>query len=155
VRIEVPNQPSLELNHLALDYTGTLSLDGVMIQGVRERLGLLSKELKIHVLTADTFGRASRELENLFLETTILNTPHEDRAKEEFVAFLGSDRVAAIGNGNNDALMLKRAALGIAVVGPEGCSVAALMNADIVVNSINDALDLLLNPLRIKAGLRR
>jgi len=36
----------------------------------------------------------------------------------------------------------------------EGCSVEALCSADILVKSILDGLDLLLNPLRLKATLR-
>jgi soluble P-type ATPase len=155
MRIEVPHKPLIELNYLVLDYTGTLSVDGIMIHGVRDRLERISQELKISVLTADTFGKAKSELAGLPLEITILNQPYEDRAKEDFVVALGSERVAAIGNGENDTLMLSRAVLGIAVIGPEGCSVAALTNADLVVRDINDALDLFLNPLRIKAGLRR
>jgi soluble P-type ATPase len=51
--------------------------------------------------------------------------------------------------------MLKEAAIGIAVVGPEGASAAALQQADVVTRSIIDALDLLLNPRRLVATLRQ
>jgi soluble P-type ATPase len=54
----------------------------------------------------------------------------------------------------NDSLMMKKAALGIIVIGEEGASVKAINNADIVVKDIHDALDLLLNKIRIKATLR-
>jgi len=36
----------------------------------------------------------------------------------------------------------------------EGCSADAIKSAHILVKSINDGLDLLLNPLRLKATLR-
>jgi soluble P-type ATPase len=39
-------------------------------------------------------------------------------------------------------------------MGPEGTSTEALRAADVVVMSINDALDLLLHPERLKATLR-
>ncbi len=59
----------------------------------------------------------------------------------------------AIGNGNNDQLILKEAALGIAVMGDEGMSVSTLESADIVVKNISHALDLFLKPKRLIATL--
>ncbi|MBV9327442.1 MAG: hypothetical protein JO020_15490 [Chloroflexi bacterium] len=51
--------------------------------------------------------------------------------------------------------MLREAALGIAIVGPEGLAAGALAAADVVVPSISDALGLLRNPKRLIATLRR
>jgi soluble P-type ATPase len=51
--------------------------------------------------------------------------------------------------------MLKEAAIGIAIIQKEGASFQALNNADIVCTSIKDALELVENPIRIKATLRR
>jgi len=59
-----------------------------------------------------------------------------------------------VGNGLNDAGLLRRAALGIAVLGPEGLSRLALLAAEVVVGSVVDALDLLLKPHRLRATLR-
>jgi len=53
-----------------------------------------------------------------------------------------------------DRLMLANAALSILVLEREGCSVKALNESDILVRGIHDALDLLLNPVRLKATLR-
>ena len=66
-----------------------------------------------------------------------------------------SREIIAIGNGANDQLMLKRAHLGIAVIGLEGASMLTLQSADLVVNKIEDALGLLIEPQRLKATLRR
>ena len=60
----------------------------------------------------------------------------------------------AIGNGSNDVLMLKEAALGIGVIGEEGCSKEILKEADFIVKNITDALSALLHPERIVATLR-
>jgi soluble P-type ATPase len=49
--------------------------------------------------------------------------------------------------------MLREAALGVAVLGPEGLAVRALAAADVVVASI-DALVLLRSPKRLIATLR-
>ncbi len=59
-----------------------------------------------------------------------------------------------MGNGRNDRLMLARAGLGIAVVGPEGAHHEALAAASVVVPDIRAGLDLLLNPKRLLATLR-
>jgi soluble P-type ATPase len=67
---------------------------------------------------------------------------------------LGAARVVAIGSGANDAAMLQQAALGIAVLGGGGLAMACLAAADIVVPSIESALDLLLYPRRLIAMLR-
>jgi len=60
-----------------------------------------------------------------------------------------------VGNGANDVAMLQAAALGIAVLGPEGMAAAAIPAADVLVGSIHDALDLLSEPRRLIATLRR
>ena len=74
-----------------------------------------------------------------------------DTAKEK----PAEGKVVAVGNGANDAAMLHKASLGIAVLGGEGLALACLTAADIVVPDIGAALDLLLQPRRILATLRR
>ena len=74
--------------------------------------------------------------------------------KLAIVQELGADSVVAIGNGSNDALVLKASAVGICVIGPEGASRAALEAADVVVPSIQAALKLLAEPRRLMATLR-
>jgi soluble P-type ATPase len=74
--------------------------------------------------------------------------------KARFVEGLGAERCVAIGNGANDAAMLAAAALGIAVVGPEGAAGSALLAADVVARSIADALDLVLDERALVATLR-
>jgi len=49
---------------------------------------------------------------------------------------------------------LQRAALGIAVLGGEGLATVCLAAADVVVPSVESALDLLLYPRRLIATLR-
>ena len=61
----------------------------------------------------------------------------------------------AIGNGSNDVAMLRDAGLGLAVLGPEGLALDALTAADLVVPDIVAALELLEDPARLVATLRR
>ena len=68
---------------------------------------------------------------------------------------IGAASVAAVGQGANDAGMLRAAAVGIAVMSPEGLAVETLHAADVVVSDILDALELLEKPIRLVATLRK
>lgn len=144
----------LRLEHLVLDYNGTLAVDGEVLPGVRRRLRALSRRLDIHVVTADTFGTARAELARLPCHPVLLSPRAQDRAKLAYTKRLGAARTVCIGNGRNDRMMLKAAALGIVVLQKEGAAASALAAADLCVRSITDALDALENPLRLIASLR-
>lgn len=154
LKIAIPGFGSLRLKHLVLDYNGTLALDGNLLPGVKKRLISLSSRLELHLLTADTFGLARSALADLPCKLLILPSRNQDRAKRAYVERLGAAEAACIGNGRNDRLMLKAAALGIAVLQKEGAAQAAISAADLVMPGIIEALDLLDNPLRIIASLR-
>jgi len=136
---------------LVLDYTGTLSLDGVLLPGVAERLVGIAAGLSITIMTADTFGRAAEQTKGLPVDFKIIRTGNE---KADAVSMMGGENVIAIGNGRNDVPMMSRAGLKIAVIGSEGVSAELIHASDIVVRDICDALDLIINPLRLKATLR-
>jgi P-type E1-E2 ATPase len=154
IELEVPGQGLLCLEHLVLDLNGTIAVDGQVLPGVAERLAKLSGRLTIHLLSADTRGRAAETARQLGLSLARVTAGNEAYRKAQLVAELGHQGAVAIGNGANDRLMLEAAVLGIAVVGREGLAVAALTAADIAASSIEDALDLLLNPQRLIATLR-
>ncbi|MEW6001432.1 MAG: HAD hydrolase family protein [Nitrospirota bacterium] len=152
--IDIPGFGSVRLNHLVSDFTGTLSVDGVLLPGVRGQLNEIAEFLKVHILTADTFGKAKEELRDVDCEIHILSGEDHDVQKEEYVKKLGADKVVVFGNGNNDRKMLRSARIGIAVSQGEGCAFDAIKAADIHVTSANVGLDLLLHPKRMKATLR-
>jgi P-type E1-E2 ATPase len=150
----IPGLGTLRLEHLVLDFNGTLAADGRVLPGVAPRLALLSRRLELHVLTADTFGTARAALGRVRCSLVVMPARRQDRAKAAYVRRLGAARTACVGNGRNDRLMLKAAALGIVVLGAEGAAAAALAAGDLVVPAIRDALDALLKPLRLVASLR-
>lgn len=154
LKIDIPGFGLVQLEHLVSDFTGTLSVDGRLLSGVRSQLNEIAKFLKVHILTADTFGKVKTELEGVNCEIHILTGEDHDVQKEEYVKKLGAENVVAFGNGNNDRRMLKAACIGIAVSQGEGCATDAIMAADIHVPSANFGLDLLLHPKRCKATLR-
>jgi P-type E1-E2 ATPase len=151
LRVDIPGRAALELEFLLLDVNGTLTDRGALVDGVTTRLSDLRGSLDVQLLSADTFGTLAPVARELGVEA---RTVVDGEDKLRTVEALGAGRCVAVGNGANDAAMLARAALGIAVVGPEGASAAALAAADVVCRSIVEALDLLLDPRLVRATLR-
>lgn len=179
ISLTMPGRAPVHLEHLALDYNGTLARHGKLLPGVAERLSKLSTLLAVHVITADTFGSARGELERELpaelaggavlldrlrpMAAPASRTPtggparadDEAQCKLALLAALGPERCCAMGNGANDGLMLGAAALSICIMGGEGCAVETLNRAMICVADIRHALDLLLYPGSCIATLRR
>lgn len=151
MHIEIPGRAALTLEHAVFDLNGTLSLDGGLLPDVRERARALSKQLSCLLLTADTFGTGeavARELGFGFHRVV------DGAEKVTVIRSLGVQGTVAVGNGQNDAAMLREAILGIVVLGPEGTAASALKAAAVVVPDIGVAFDLLLHPTRLVATLR-
>ena len=155
IEFDVPGLSAFHIVSLVLDVNGTLAEDGKIIDGVKERLHQLTAKLRIVMLTANTHGKQDEIDQLLNLSSVRLSASREAEQKESFVEQLGAQTVLAIGNGANDYLMLEKAAIGIAVLGPEGAATGCLLSADIVCRDILDALDLLIKPKRLIATLRR
>ena len=154
IEIVIPDNEPLRIEHLILDYNGTIAEDGELIEGVVEKMGELAGHLQIHVLTADTHGTVEEKLAGLPCSVRIIGAGKQDLRKWEYVMAVGPKMTAAVGNGRNDALMLQAAALGICLIQKEGASGRALQAADVVCAGILDVLDLFLHPARLTATLR-
>lgn len=154
LELTIPGFGRLDLTDAVCDYNGTLAADGLLLEAVQERLQRLSERLRVHVVTADTFGSAAAQLQGLSCALVILDAENQAEAKRDFVQKLGADHVVAIGNGRNDRMMLGAARLGIAVCGAEGAAAESVQASDIVVRDVVEALDLLLKPKRLSATLR-
>jgi soluble P-type ATPase len=154
LEVDIPGYRKLRLEHLVLDFNGTMACDGELFRGVRERLEALSAQLRISVLTADTFGKARSQLAGIPCDLAILPVENQDRLKLEYIRRLGPDSTVCVGNGRNDRLMLQEAGLGIAVVQAEGAALQTILVADVLAPDILAALDLLTHPLRLVATLR-
>ena len=153
LNISIPGREDLSLGHLILDYNGTIAEDGEIIEAIRPRLAELSKSLSISVITADTHGTATKKCEGLPVQVLVFPTTQVGAIKAAEAKKLGSG-VVTIGNGFNDIPMSEVADLSICVMGKEGCCTKLLLCTDVVVTSIEDALDLLLKPARLRATLR-
>jgi len=153
--IEIPNYKDITITDIVCDYNGTIAKDGIVFPEIKRLFAQLSKDFTLHVITADTFGSVKAQLEGYGAHIKILTSSNHTKEKADFVTALGADRCAAMGNGNNDSEMLKSAEIGIAVLGDEGCSREALLNAEIICQNSADTLALFLEPKRLIATLRR
>ena len=154
ISIDIPGWGNLEVEYVIFDLNGTLTEDGKVLPGVKERIQAISEWVKVYILTADTLATAIETLQDLQVELVIIPGENSKRGKVDFLMTLRPEATVAIGNGSNDQLMLQESALGIAVLQGEGMSRAAMENADIIVKDISDAFDLLLKPKRLIATLR-
>lgn len=152
ITIEIPGASTIHLLHVVFDVNGTLTCEGNLIDGVERRIGAVKRLVTVHLASADTYGVVDSIAQRL--DVVAVSAP-EAADKLHLLMRLGPAATAHVGNGSNDVAALRAAALGIAVIGPEGASAAALRAADVVFPSINDALDALLHARRLTATLRR
>jgi P-type E1-E2 ATPase len=106
-------------------------------------------------LTADTFGRQAAIDQRLGLTAVRLQPGDEGQQKAAYVEQLNAAQVIAIGQGANDAQMLRSARIGICLISPEGTAVETLIAADIVAPDILSAFAMIEKPLRLVATLRK
>lgn len=154
IEIKIPGFGDMQLAHVVSDYNGTLAHDGILIEGVKERLTQLAEMVTVHIITADTFGRAAEQLKGLPLKLHIISQGKEGEQKTDYVTQLGGHAVAVFGNGNNDREMMEAARVSVAVMEGEGCAAKSIFAADILVADICAGLDLLLHSQRCRATLR-
>ncbi len=159
IEVDLPCGVFYDLSHLILDLNGTLTVDGEFIDGVADKLKEISRVLDVYVLTADTYqsleGLTKELKDGCCVNVHCLESGRGDLQKLAFMEELGREHTIAIGNGCNDALMLKEAALGVCILGKEGASADALRAADVVFPHICDALDMFLKRNRLIATLRK
>ncbi len=155
IELKIPGRGNYQLEHMVCDVNGTLAVDGQLADGVLRSINLLRDRLAVHLLTADTHGRQPIIDRQLGLQAVRIQPGDEAGQKREYVRQLGAEHVVAIGQGSNDAGMLEAAALGIAILSPEGMAVETLLAADLVVPHILAGLELLEKPLRIVATMRK
>lgn len=154
ISISIPGWGDLDIEYLVVDYNGTCAFDGSMKDDAKEMLEKISRYIKVFIITSDSYGTI--DTKGNAVEFSIIKVGKEGSANDKgrIVRELGPEKVVAIGNGANDSMMLREAALGIAVIGSEGASAQLIREADIVANNIVDAVGIILHPERMLATLR-
>ncbi|SRR6056297_2148719 len=154
IDVNIPGFNHLQLEDLVMDYNGTLAVDGNLENNVREELQRVSKDLRIHIITADTFGKVHAGFEDDPYVITVLQQEDQAIGKLKYIEQLGTEQCVCMGNGRNDRYMLEQSALGIAVMLEEGTAREAILSSDLLMPGILPALQLLTNSLRLMATLR-
>ena len=155
LKIEIPGKGILQIQHLVLDFNGTIAVDGKLISGISERIKELSQYVNIYVITADTNGTVHKQCEHLPVEVHVIGKQNQELEKEHFVNQLSPKGTASMGNGTNDERMFQASDVSIAIIGTEGCATRSLLQSDIVVHNILDGFDLFLKQHRLIATLRK
>lgn len=155
LELNIPGRGLLQLEYLVSDVNGTLAVDGHIIEGLPRLIRNLKDRFEIVLITADTHHKQDQIDSQLDLQSVRIPPGNEGATKAEFVRNLGAERVIAIGQGANDADMLKSAAIGICVLSREGTALDAITSADLLAPDIFSAFELLDNPLRLVASLRK
>jgi len=154
MELNIPEYGQYKIKNLVFDYNGTLAEDGIVKPEILRKLEELSAEFDIYVVTADTYGTVEKMFDGSSVEVGIISRENGSKDKESLVQALGAGETIAVGNGFNDRLMMKAAALGFCIAGPEGASAKAIMNSDVVVSGIEDFFSMIDEPKRLIATLR-
>lgn len=152
--VEIPGRDNLNIKNVVFDYNGTVAEDGIMAYQTKENLKKISENLKVYIITADTYGNVKKQCEGLPVSIETFPKGNATFYKKSFVEKLGSGETMVIGNGMNDIEMFKVATLSIAVIGEEGCAGKLIVQSDIVVSSIEKVFSMIENTNRIVATLR-
>ncbi len=153
MKLDIPGVGELSIKTLILDLNGTLSVGGGLVDGVKERIGQISVlGIKVVLFTGNTRNDADELADRLSIEWRLAKTAED---KKRLTEQLDPNECASVGNGLIDAEMMGIVRLGIVTLQAEGVHSATLSKADLVVPTINDALDLFIDPQRLIASLRK
>jgi soluble P-type ATPase len=150
---DIPGHDRLDINTIILDLNGTLSVGGTVPKGVKERLNILkAKGFAIVFFTGNTRNDANELAASLGIEWKLANNATD---KRDLATGLHPETCASIGNGLIDLELMKVVKLRIVTLQAEGVHIQTMLNSDIVIPTINDALDLFIDEQRLIATLRK
>ena len=153
IQIDIPGRETLAIEHILLDYNGTIAVDGLLTPSVSECMGKLAEQAHVAVLTADTYGTADAQCSPLGVEVVTFPRAGAAEFKQAYAQKLDG-QIVCLGNGFNDVGMFDQADLAIAILDTEGTYAGLLGHADILARSAEEGLSLLLYPDRVRATLR-
>ena len=150
---DIPGVGTLTIKTIILDLNGTLSVGGQVPEGVKPRLQKL-KGMGFRVLffTGNTRNDADDLATDLDIEWKLAKNATE---KRDLALELDPGTCASIGNGRIDLELMKTVKLRVVTLQSEGVHVETLMHSDILIPTINDALDLFIDSQRLVATLRK
>ena len=154
--INIPNYGEITIKNVLFDMNGTIQFEGEISKKLYEKFEILKKFYDIYLISSDTRGNLvdiAKKLEVKYIMLKSDNISHEE-AKCSALMKLGEKVTIAVGNGNNDAMMLKKALLGLAIIGKEGTTTKCLLNSDLIFSDPLNAINFLLDEKMMIATLR-
>jgi len=143
MKFHIPNREEFEIKTILLDLNGTLSVKGKIVKGVKKRLKKLEKlDYRIILITGNHRGNANKLAQKLGIDCAVCNNAEE---KEKEILSLEPETCASIGNSRIDIGTFKHAKVSVLTIEGEGIHIETLPFCDIIVKSINDALDLFID----------
>lgn len=153
MKYTIPGVGELEINTIILDLNGTLSVGGKLVDGVEQQLKKIKRqEIRLVMFTGNTRGDAENIARSLGIEWLQAKSAED---KRKLANDLSPETCASIGNGRIDLELMQVVKLRILTLQAEGVHIQTLQHSDILVPTINDALDLFIDPDRMIATLRK
>lgn len=152
--IKIPGREEININNIVFDYNGTIAVGGKIKLSIVDKLKSLTSIVNCVVLTADTYGDAKKQCDEIGINIITFEGEGAGNKKKAIVEDFGAENCLCIGNGYNDIPMCKIAGLSIGVIEGEGICSSLIGAVDIVHSSIESAIDMILNEKRIIATLR-
>lgn len=143
MKYDVPRVGILEFDTIVLDLNGTLSVKWKISDETKEKISKL-RELgfTIYLLTGDARWTGQALCDNLWIDLVVTQGSDE---KAAFMKKIGKEKTVAIWNARIDIGMFEHAGLSIATIQAEWIHRTILQYVDIVIPSIEDALDLFID----------
>jgi soluble P-type ATPase len=154
---DIPNYGKINLKNILFDMNGTIQFNGRVTKKLRREIKKLKSHFNVFLISSDTRGNLDKVALKLGVKSIKISPSglSEAELKNNELLKLGKEETAAIGNGNNDSMMLKSAILGIAILGKEGLASKTLMNSDLAFSNCLDAIHFLMDEKKVIATLRK
>lgn len=155
MKIDIPNVDVFNIENIVFDFNGTLATDGKVPPRVYRQILGLTQDFNVYIITADTFDTVKEIFSGTEVHVKVVSKANGSMDKKALVESLNPKETIALGNGSNDALMLKISGISLAVLGHEGLSLEALENSDLMIKNINDFFEMMKEPKKLIATLRK
>ncbi|MGZ2370540.1 HAD family hydrolase [Ancylomarina sp. YFZ004] len=150
---DVPGVGIIEIDTLVVDSNGTISVKGEIVPGVVERIHKIqAMGVNVVMISSDQRGNARALAQSSGI--TYYEAAN-GREKEDVLISLGSNNVAAIGNARTDIGLFVKSVISIATLQGEGIHKDIIDHVDVIMPSINDALDFFLDSNTFIATMKR
>lgn len=152
----IPNYGKITIENIIFDINGTLQFKGIISDDLILKFKELKKFYNIYLVSSDTRGNLDDIAIKLGVDYIRINSKEmsEAEAKNNELLKLGKDVTVVVGNGNNDALMLKNSILGLIIIGNEGATIKSIINSNVAFPDPLSAIDFLLDEKILIGTLR-